>query len=241
MADSDRSIFPLETVLALVTGKEGVDVKGIAGYVTGRSIVCDCQAKAVAPFAAAWLARWYPKFTELVWSEDQSWDNFVALSADAMGDNVSITPMDGRTKALALQVLDAMAEAKKNEDTQTDIARKLDARVKELEPLEALSQELQKKVDSLEENIKAMKADMGGLRRQVGEYQGKVAIDHDELMQTIKSAIKDGMKGMVVAGGAAAGAAAGADAGEAAPAEEGGVPDDFGFGDSGANSDGFGF
>ena len=240
MADSDRSIFPLETVLALVTGKEGVDVKGIAGYICGRSIVCDCEAKAAAPFAAAWLARWYPKFTELVWSEDQAWDNFVALSADAMGDNVSITPMDGRTKALAGQVLDALAESSKNLAAQTDIARKLDARVKELEPLEALSQELQKKVDGLEDKIKAMNADMGALRRQTAEYQGKVAIDHDELMQTIKGAIKDGMKGMVVAGGAAAGAAA-ADGGEAAAPEENAVPDDFGFGASGANADGFGF
>ena len=240
MADSDRSIFPLETVLALVTGKEGVDVKGIAGYLCGRSIVCDCEAKAAAPFAAAWVARWYPKFAEVAWSEDQSWDNFVALSADSMGDNVSITPMDGRTKALCGQVLDALAEAYKNLGTQTDIARKLDARVKELEPLEALSQELQKKVDGLEDKVKAMNADMGALRRQTAEYQGKVAIDHDELMQTIKGAIKDGMKGMVVAGGAAAGAAA-ADGGEAAPAEENAVPDDFGFGASGANADGFGF
>ena len=81
---------------------------------------------------------------------------------------------------------------------------------------------------------------MGGLRKQVAEFQGKVAVSHDDLMQTIKDAIKDGLKGMVV-GGAAGAAVAGADAAEAAPAEENAVPDDFGFGSSGSNSDGFGF
>ena len=82
---------------------------------------------------------------------------------------------------------------------------------------------------------------MGGLRKQVAEFQGKVAVSHDDLMQTIKDAIKDGLKGMVVGGVAAGAAVAGADAAEAAPAEENAVPDDFGFGASGSNSDGFGF
>ena len=36
---------------------------------------------------------------------------FVAKSRKALGDNVSLTPMDGRTKALAAQALDALAEA----------------------------------------------------------------------------------------------------------------------------------
>ena len=86
-----------------------------------------------------------------------------------------------------------------------------------------------------------MNSDMGGLRKQMAEFQGKVAVSHDDLMQTIKDAIKDGLKGMVVGGVAAGAAVAGADAAEAAPAEENAVPDDFGFGSSGSNSDGFGF
>ena len=44
MSDSDRKVFPVESVLALVVGKEGVDIKDIAGYVVGRSIACDCCA-----------------------------------------------------------------------------------------------------------------------------------------------------------------------------------------------------
>ena len=85
-----------------------------------------------------------------------------------------------------------------------------------------------------------MNTDMGGLRKQVAEFQGKVAINHDELMQNIKNAIKDGLKGLVV-GGAAAGAAAGDAGTDSSAEEENKVPDDFGFGASGANNDGFGF
>lgn len=240
MSDTSRKVFPVESVLALVVGKEGVDIKEIAGFVTGRSIECDCCAKAVGPFAAAWLARWFPKFLDLDWAEGQSWDGFVSAGRSLLGDNVSLTCMDGRTKALVDQALDTLADTYKSMAAQTAAAAALEERVRALEPAEARAEALSKKVDELEAKIKAMNADMGGLRRQTAEFQGKVAVSHDELMQTIKDAIKDGLKGMVV-GGAAAGAA-GAAAEEAAPAAaEEAVPDDFGFGASGANSDGFGF
>lgn len=241
MSDSDRKVFPVESVLALVVGKEGVDIKDIAGYVVGRSIACDCCAKAVGPFAAAWLARWYPKFMDLTWSEDQSWEGFVTRGRGMLGDNVSLTPMDGRTKALAGQTLDYLADTFASLSAQTAAVVKLEERVRELEPGEARAEALQKKCDELEAKIKTMNSDMGGLRKQVAEFQGKVAVSHDDLMQTIKDAIKDGLKGMVVGGVAAGAAVAGADAAEAAPAEENAVPDDFGFGASGSNSDGFGF
>lgn len=239
MSDSDRKVFPVESVLALVVGKEGVDVKDLAGYVVGRSVPCDCCVKAVGPFAAAWLARWFPKFMDLTWSEDQSWEGFVARAKSALGDNISLTPMDGRTKALAGQVLDCLSETYNSFVTQKAAAMELEERVRALEPAEARAEALQKKCDELEARIKAMNTDMGGLRKQVAEFQGKVAVNHDELMQNIKDAIKDGLKGMVV-GGAAAGAAAAGTA-EAAPAEESSVPDDFGFGSSGNDADGFGF
>ena len=47
MSDTSRKVFPVESVLALVVGKEDVDIKEIAGFVAGRSIECDCCAKAV--------------------------------------------------------------------------------------------------------------------------------------------------------------------------------------------------
>ena len=237
MSDSDRKVFPVESVLALVVGKEGVDIKDMVG----RSIACDCCAKAVGPFAAAWLARWYPKFMDLTWSEDQSWEGFVTRGRGMLGDNVSLTPMDGRTKALAGQTLDYLADTFASLSAQTAAVVKLEERVRELEPAEARAEALQKKCDELEAKIKTMNSDMGGLRKQVAEFQGKVAVSHDDLMQTIKDAIKDGLKGMVVGGVAAGAAVAGADAAEAAPAEENAGPDDFGFGASGSNSDGFGF
>ena len=39
MSDTARKMFPVETVLALAVAKKGADVKDIAGYITGRSIV----------------------------------------------------------------------------------------------------------------------------------------------------------------------------------------------------------
>lgn len=244
MSDSSRKMFPVATVMALVTGKEGFDIKEIAGYIAGRSLVCDAQAKAVGVFAAAWLSRWYPKFTSMIWNESsQTWEAFVSQARSQLGENVSIAPMDERTKELTAQALDYLVDAEKSVAAQTASAMKLEERVRELEPAAEQAKVLQKKVDELEAKIKAMNADMGGLRRKVAEFDGKVALEQDELMRTIKDAIKDGMKGMVVASGAAAGAAQ-ADGGAApaeAQAEENNVPDDFGFGSSGADSNGFGF
>lgn len=65
MSDTARKMFPVATVLALVTGKQGVDVKDIAGYIAGRSLACDTCAAAVAPFAAAWLAKLCPNLRNL--------------------------------------------------------------------------------------------------------------------------------------------------------------------------------
>lgn len=240
MSDNNRRFFPIETVMALVTGKEGVDIKEIAGYVAGRSIVCDCQAKAVGVFAAAWLARWYPKFTDMVWTGNQAWDAFVSQAKAQLGEFVSLQPMDGCTKDMTAKALDFMEDAQKSVNAQTAQAMQLEERVHALEPFEAQAKALQKKVDELEAKIKTMNTDMGGMRRKIAEYDGKVAIEHDELMSTIKDAIKDGLKGMVV-GGAAAAAATGDGAAPEAAAETNDVPEDFGFGSSGASSDGFGF
>ena len=227
--------------MALVAGKDGIDVKDIAGYVAGRSIVCDEQAKTVGVFAAAWLARWYPKFTGLLWTENQTWEAFINQAKGQLGDNVSLQPMDGRIKEMAGQALDYLTDAEKSVATQTAAAMKLEERVRELEPFESQAKALQKKVDELEAKIKTMNTDMGGLRRKVAEYDGKVALEQDELMRTIKDAIKDGLKGMVVGGAAAGAAQASGDTAEAQAPEENAVPDDFGFGSSGANADGFGF
>ena len=256
MSDTARKMFPVATVLALVAGRQGVDVKDIAGYIAGRSLACDTCAAAVAPFAAAWLAKLCPKFAEFDLKETDDWSDFVKRAAGVLGDKVSLTPLDGALKAAADKALDALIEMHDSVVALKADNAALKAEVEKLTPAHAKAAELQKKCDQLEEKIKGMNADMGGLRRQVAEfngkvaisslsytidaYRGKVAISHDELMETIKDAIKSNLKNITVAAGAA-GAAAGDAAEDAAPAEENSVPDDFGFGSSGANSDGFGF
>ena len=240
MSDTARKMFPVATVLALVAGRQGVDVKDIAGYIAGRSLACDTCAAAVAPFAAAWLAKLCPKFAEFDLKETDDWSDFVKRAAGVLGDKVSLTPLDGALKAAADKALDALIEMHDSVVALKADNAALKAEVEKLTPAHAKAAELQKKCDQLEEKIKGMNADMGGLRRQVAEFNGKVAISHDELMETIKDAIKSNLKNITVAAGAA-GAAAGDAAEDAAPAEENSVPDDFGFGSSGANSEGFGF
>ena len=78
MSDSERKIFPIESVLALVTSKKDSDLREIAGYIVGQSIPCDVMAHAAGPFAAAWLSRLYPKFADLVWDEEkEGWSSFI--------------------------------------------------------------------------------------------------------------------------------------------------------------------
>ena len=240
MSDTARKMFPVETVLALAVAKKGADVKDIAGYITGRSIVCDACAAAVAPFAAAWLAKLTPKFLDMNYKDGDNWGDFVNQGARLLGDTISLTPMDDCLKNAVATVLDMMDDMHGTMVSQRAEIATLRQQVETLAPYQGKAEELQKKCDKLEDTIKTMKTDMGGLRRQVAEFQGKVAINHDELMQSIKDAIKDNLKNITV-GVAAAGVAGEAAAAEEPAQEEGGVPDDFGFGTSGANSDGFGF
>ena len=243
MSDTARKVFPMESVLALVLGKDGVDVKELAGYLTGRSLPCDCCARVIGPLAAGWLASLYPQFVALTWDGVQCWDDFVAVFKKSTGDNVSVPPMSAPLQTLAAQTLDALDGMQATIEAQTGELTKAQARIEELEPLEGKAKELEKKCDQLEAKVKTMTTDMGGLRKELLPFQGKMAVDQQELMTLIKDAIKDNMKGFVA--GAAVGAAAGAVAAEAAaeeaPAEESGPAADFGFGASGSDGDGFGF
>lgn len=234
-----RKIFPTEEVMELIAGKGDANANAVASHILGQPVNCAECAKAAAPFAAAWLAKLYPRFMDMEWNEGDNWNVFVKHAKQILGDNVSIPPMSGRLKDLVAQTLNALKDAKESLLRQTDAAAKLEQQVRELEPLQAIVRNLQKKNDELEAKLKAMKTEMGGLQRKVNEFQGKMPIDNDELMQTIQDAIKSGLKGLAV-GAAAGGAAAAADETEAAPAQNE-VPDDFGFGTSGADSDGFGF
>jgi hypothetical protein len=240
MSDSERKIFPVESVLALVCGKEDADVKEIAGYMAGRSLQCDCCAKTVGMIAASWLTRLYPKFADLVWDKDEDWGSFVSRCAGEIGDKISLPAMDGRWQANVEKLL-AAGEEMMNEKAalQAEVA-KLSAQVEALKPFEGKLADAQKKADKLDEQLKALKKDMGGMRRQLAGFEGKMAVDQEELLDAIKDAIKTNLKSVTIAaGGAAAGAAAAAE-GEA-PAEGGAASDDFGFGGDSGSSDDFGF
>ena len=266
MADSERRVFPIETVLALAAGKKDCDLREIAGYILGESINCNCKALVAAPFAAAWIARLYPKFADLVWNEEkETWSNFVVRGAQIFGDKVSLPAMAGGMKVTCQAVLKTLAD--KHDEVsalQREVAA-LTAQVETLKPLEAKLAAAQKKADQFEAQLKDQKKEMGALRRQTMEFQGKMALNEEELLDTIKNAIKENLKHISIAapaaagaaaaaaGAAAAGAAAAAAGGDefgfgggagfggeaAAPAEEKAPADEFGFGDSGKDEFGF--
>ena len=242
MSDVARKVFPMESVLALLTGKEDSAVAEIAGFLTGRSMCC-CTAALAAPMAAGWLASLYPAFINLQYDESRPWAELVSSMKAKVGDNVSVPPMSAQAKALVAKSLDAAAEKTETLKTQTAEITTLQARVKELEPFRSKAEEQDKKISQLEAKVKSQTADIGALRREMAPFQGKVPVDQQELETIIKDAIVKNLKNFT---GGAAVAGATALAGEAvaeAVAEEsaGGVPDSFGFGSSGADNDGFGF
>ena len=240
MSDTARKVFPMESTLALVLGKEDVDVKDMAGYLTGRSLNCDCCASAVGPLAAGWLASLYPQFVALEWDAATPWETFVNQCKSSLGDNVSVPPMNPRLQAMAAALLGHLDDQKATIKAQADEIASLQARVEELEPLQGKAKDLEKKCEQLEAKVKSQTADIGGLRKELMPFQGKMAVDQQELMSIIKDAIKDNMKGLVVGGAVAAGVAGAVEA-EAAPEEDGGPAPEFGFGASGSDNDGFGF
>jgi hypothetical protein len=239
MSDAARKVFPLETVLALITGKEDAAAVELAGFLTGRSL-CRCGAALVAPMAAGWLACLHPPFVGAAWDENEDWASFVTKMKKQTGDHVSVPPMNAQSMKLVGKVLDEMAEKTESNKAQAAEIASLRARVEELEPFRTKAEEQEKKVEQLEAKVKSLNADVGALRKETALFQGKSPVDQQALETLIKDAIVKNLKGFVAAGAAGAtGTAEGV--AEAAPEESGGVPDSFGFGSSGADSDGFGF
>lgn len=235
----DRKIFPVEQVLELVTGKKGADVTAITSFITGKANLCDVCAKAAGPFAAAWLARWYPRLMDVEWQEGENWEVFVRQAKSAIGDHVSLTPMTGRLKDMAQNTLDLIAETQESLTRQTEASVKLEKELKTLEPLKTLVDAAQKKNEELEARIKGMKTEITALNRKALEFEGKLAVDQNELTRNIREAIKEGLKGVSIAGATAAAAdAVQEDVNSAPPAVD---EDEFGFGANKVDDDGFGF
>lgn len=230
MAD-ERMIFPTETVLALVTGKKDADTGDLVAFLLGRPVANAQEARAAAPFAAAWLARWQPKLMELELTDDADWQQLSAKAKSRFGDHISIVAMGGPLKNLTNSVLDTLDRAKESLLRQTDAAAKLEQQVKELAPLADTLKALQKKNDELESKLKASKSDLAAAQRKLNEFEGKIAIDDSELRQTIndaiKAALKDGLKGVAASSADVALAEAEMPTAQAAaPAQE---EDEWGF------------
>ncbi|MDR0465981.1 MAG: hypothetical protein LBH94_01340 [Deltaproteobacteria bacterium] len=238
MSDVARKVFPLESVLALLTGKEDAAVAELAGFLAGRSLCC-CSAALTAPMAAGWLANLYPAFVNLQYDESRPWASFVSGMKAQVGDNVSVPPMSGMAQAMVAKALDAMAEKTETVKVQAAEIVSLQTRVEELTPFQSKAEEQEKKISQLDAKVKSQNADIGALRKEMVPFQGKVPVDQQELEKIIKDAIVKNLKNFT---GGVATAVAGEAAAEAVAEEsDGGVPDSFGFGSSGANNDGFGF
>lgn len=239
----DRKVFPIEQVLELVTGKKGADTSAITSFIIGRPDVCPVCSRAAAPFAFAWLARWYPRFSDMEWKEGQSWESFVNQVKNSLGDNISLIPMTGRLKDVALQTLDVIKDTQVSLTRQTEAVVKLEKEVAALKPFESIAATAQKKCDDLEERMKTMKKDMIALNRKAMEFEGKIAVDHETLIENIKEAIKDGLKGISIGSVVAdtVQAAAGSEALHTEQTTNKEPEDEFGFGSSSSSDDEFGF
>lgn len=239
-----RKIFPLDTILALLSGVGGADTSGLLSFMTAKELNPEQEA-IVAPLAQAWLCKLHPAFLESKFSEDAPYENWVAAEKKRIGDNVSLTPIPEAEMTGIETVLSAVDAAKATAAEKTEEAEALAAKVAELEPFEAKAGELEKKVEGLEGQVASLQEEVSELKSKNAEFEGKLPVDENGLNDSIKEIVTKALKDAVasVPMGAAAGAAA--EGGDAAPAEEAvedsGPAPDFGFGSSGDDADGFGF
>lgn len=256
MSDEGRRVFPMETALSVVAGKGGDDVLDFMGYAIGRSVDEDCRV-GVGPMVKGWLYTLNPDFMKTSYDENIAFPNWVADQKRKLGDNVSITPMPAVELAGVNALIEMVTTARQTAEDKTAEAEEAVAAREAAEadsaamaPFKKKAGELEKKVAALEEKNGALQAEIADLKGKLAAFDGKVAVDEKDIEKSVKDmvskAVKDALGGLVAAGGvAAAGAAASEDAPaaseEAAPADSGGVPDTFGFGQSGSNDDGFGF
>lgn len=239
MAD-DRKVFPTEDVMELVAGKGTPQADAVASFILDRSFTNPASLKASAPFASAWLAQLSRKFSDMEIDTDQTWESIVSQSKNIFGDHISLTRMTGHLKKIADEVLDEIRDMNDSLVTQTKAAADLEKQVKDLKPMEAALNAALAKCGDLENKLKEQKKEVGALRRQIMDFEGKIAISQDDLFQNIKDAIKDGLKNVSIGSAVASTIEASAGAETDTGKEEAGS-DDFGFGEPKTDSDGFGF
>ncbi|TVM16898.1 hypothetical protein DPQ33_10850 [Oceanidesulfovibrio indonesiensis] len=226
MADA-RKIFSMSTFAAYIKGvnKEAqiTNIKEMLEHLTGREISEDTLPFAEA-LGKAYVYEQHPELCKMKGKEVLN-----------LGDNVSVTPMSAEAKAEADAVFARIEGYQKTLEEQS-------ARIKELEAakteFETKAAALEKDLAEYKGKVEAFEASAKGegdkvivtSQQTVEEYIGKV----NELLEQIENVKKHGVVTVAAGEGAAAAPAGGAE-------ESGGVPDDFGFGASGSDGDGFGF
>lgn len=242
MSAEDRRVFKMDTVLALLADKDGNDVADMTTFLLGREVASQ-DAPVARNLIKAWIYSQHPAFMKNRFEEGQVYEEWVGKMKKEHGDNVSVPAIPAAEAAPVIAALDTLESARKDVADMKEQVAGFESQVAELEPFKGQAEELEKKVAGLEEKVGKLEEENAGLKKKTKEFEGKVPVNEGELESTVKDivskAVKDAVASMPV--GAAAGAAVGEAAAEEPAEEESSAPDDFGFGSSGGDSEGFGF
>jgi len=245
MSDEARRVFKMRTVLDLAAGKSGDNVSELVGYLAQRDLNSQEEMLA-APLAKAWLYKEMPALLDARYDDTLPYEEWAKKQTSRLGENISTTPIPESERAGLNMVLDAMAQGKVAVSEQTAKADDLEAQVAELSPYKAKVAALDKEIAKLKAQVQTLEGQVKDLKAKAAGFEGKVPVDENDLASTVKEIVSKAVKVAVAAmpkAAPGAAAAAGAEAAAEAPAEEAAssVPDDFGFGASGAGDGGFGF
>ncbi|AGW12366.1 hypothetical protein [Megalodesulfovibrio gigas] len=243
----NRMMVKMETILALWTGKGSAGQRELMEFLTGRSL-CEYEATLVRPLVKAWLGSQLPALMNTVVNPAAIYDDWLKKECARLGgENASLEAIPADEMAGIVMVLDKVAASNAAvTDAQAKVAA-MEAKVAEMAPYKAKAEKFEKEATQLKGKVDGLTKDVADLKAQVAGFKGMVPVAEDDINATIKDIVTKALKDAVasVPLGAVAGAAAAAGdaaAADVAPAEEASaVPDDFGFGASGASSDGFGF
>lgn len=241
----DRKIFPIEAALHVIAKKPSDVATEFLSFAVQRP-VCEKSCAVVSPMVRGWLFCLQPEFAQMAPAPEQGFGIWVDDQKKRFGDNISIPPMEAAELAELNSLLDSIAAMKEGLAEKDTVIADLKGKLAAAEPFKGKAEKLEKDKAALEEKNAAFKEEVGKLKSELSAFSGKVAINEADLEQSVKDlvsrAVKDALAALPVAAATAAAAGeAGAAAGEAAVEETSAPIDDFGFGNSGSNSDGFGF
>ncbi len=245
MSDEARRVFSMETILGLIAGKRGVDISDLLGFLAQRDL-SELEEGAVAPIAKGWLYSMHPDFMKCAFADHEVFEDWIAKEKGRMGDNVSLEAIPADAMAPIAALLDSMATAAGVNLAQATELEEIHTRLAELEPFKAQAEKLEGQMADLQGQLEAARAEAAEAKKELAGYNGKIAINENEIESSVKDivsrAVKDALK-TLPAGAVAADVATGTDDAAVSVDEPAGssVPDDFGFGTSGSDNDGFGF